>query len=883
MHPEVTGRAALWLLATGLVAASVIACGEVGPTCGAGTKAVDGRCVASGPLVCGPGTAAAGGSCVLADVGASDAGGGDLGLDDVSVATSDAAPDGHGVTDPVADASADALKDVWADAVGGADANAPEDASGGDSGAASGCIPPCAPEQVCADGMCVDPVLPAGWQCAAASYADGQTCHCACGAPDPDCANTALPVKHCPSGKCSAAGLCENCKPSCEGKSCGPDGCGALCGMCNNPKQPVCQGGQCVTACVPSCAGAVCGSDGCGGSCGACAGAKACALGQCVDVAPDASCTGGCGAKAPSGCGCDATCAALGTCCADFAAVCGCVPDCLGKGCGPDGCGGVCGTCKGGDVCDGGTCAADPCDPDPCSSNGTCAPKTGACACKEGFGGPNCKVCAEGYVGYPQCIQDLCAGKSVQCSGHGACAASTGACGCDPGFAGAACETCAPGAGTWPNCADPCASQPNCDDGNGCTVDSCDKGKGCVHATTVLVCEDGDPCTLGDTCQSGACVAGGKVCDLGVNSADDASDGSCNAAHCSLREAIIAANASGKAASIGFGAVGPIVLTEALPASFVPLQVIAAGGTVTIAAGGKGRIFHAKTDLTLANLVLQDGAGGTTGGGAVWAQAGKLTMSKVKVVGATSAGSGGGVRASGEATLDQCAFGSNKLTAANATGAAVHLEGQSAIHRSVFAENAAVGAGGAVSCGPACSLSMDRSGFVANAASHGGALHVQGKALVVNSTFVGNTAALNGGAISAPGSLEAVHVTVAGNSAPNIAGIGASGSLALRNSIIGDSLGGGADCAATQLIATVSNLVSDGSCNALYKGPILLAPLSAGCDLLPQRPPLSGSPARDAGDAAACNAPPTSAVDQCGVARPVGKGCDLGAVEAAGP
>ncbi len=48
----------------------------------------------------------------------------------------------------------------------------------------------------------------------------------------------------------------------------------------------------------------------------------------------------------------------------------------------------------------------------------------------------------------------------------------------------------------------------NCDDGNGCTVDSCKPTVGCIHAFVLGPCEDGDGCTLNDQCLSGSCVPG---------------------------------------------------------------------------------------------------------------------------------------------------------------------------------------------------------------------------------------------------------------------------------------------------------------------------------------------------------------------------------------
>jgi hypothetical protein len=64
------------------------------------------------------------------------------------------------------------------------------------------------------------------------------------------------------------------CVPTCEGRVCGEDGCGGLCGECKKGK--FCnESFQCET-CVPDCEGRVCGADGCGGLCGDCPGGWSC-------------------------------------------------------------------------------------------------------------------------------------------------------------------------------------------------------------------------------------------------------------------------------------------------------------------------------------------------------------------------------------------------------------------------------------------------------------------------------------------------------------------------------------------------------------------------------------------------------------------------------
>jgi CSLREA domain-containing protein len=832
MRAEMTSR--LWLVTL----AVLLGCSEAGPTCGPGTVAKAGRCVASGQaLACGTGTVLDKGVCVL---------------------VSDAAGDSAGGQDTLSD-------------------TVPVDTGLPDSG--GGCGAGCPKGQTCSpDGQCVSPGIPAAWSCAPTAFSDGEVCDCACGAIDPDCVNPTLPVLHCSSGQCAPDGTCAACVPACTGKTCGPDGCGSECGQCLSPDAPFCQGGQCKAVCVPACSGKTCGPDGCGGSCGACGDGETCTFGQCGAIAPEDSCLGHCGGKAPGGCGCDGGCSAAGNCCADFTNTCGCVPSCKGNTCGEDGCGGVCGTCAAGEVCVGGSCDVDPCDPDPCATHGSCDATTGACACSEGFGGTGCSQCAPGYGGYPTCVPDLCAGKGKTCSQHGTCVAATGECDCDAGFSGPDCGACAPGQGTWPTCTDPCAGKPNCDDGNACTEDSCSKSAGCVHAPTVAGCDDGNACTLGDLCTNGTCQGGGKVCDFAVNAKDDVDDGTCDAKHCSLREAIAASNAKGSG-GIGLAIDGPIVLTSALPIVVVPLTVLAPGKAVAIDGGGKFRIFRGQANLALGNVILQAGAGGVEGGGGVWMESGDLTLQAVTVQGCSADGNGAGVLAMAGLTVTDSRFTGNQATG---SGGAMFADGSLTVTRTLFSANTSVSSGGAVACSISSVATITRSAFLDGKAATGGGLYVQGKATVANVTFVGNSASLNGGAIASPGAVTVVHCSLYANESPNVAGILATGTLDLRNTLIGGTVGQGADCAATVLNATVNDLIEDGSCNALLQGPVGLGALGS-CGGMPVLTLLATSPGVDAGDGGACTAAPVAGVDQCGVKRPAGAACDIGAMESIAP
>lgn len=493
--------------------------GDGGMACGAGSVLEGGACVAAPAVTgCGPGTTLEGLVCVPTSVDASSA-------EDVS---------GH-------DDTGDATDDTGS----ADDALPPSDSLESDGSPTLTCSPACAPNEVCLGGLCEALPPPTGWQCAASAFADGATCHCDCGAVDPDCASGALPVDGCVSGACKADGSCAPCVPKCDGKECGDDGCGGECGACLVPGQTSCIEGSC-GACVPACGGKQCGDDGCGGQCGQCGLGLECSFGACAVPAIEASCALHCGSVAPSGCSCTAFCADEGDCCADVV-FCGCLPKCAGLLCGDDGCGGTCGSCADGEGCQEGQCVVTDCTPQTCHGHGVCEDATATCACAPGFSGPFCDRCAEGRVGYPQCVPS-CASHAACDDGdvctHDACSAEVG---CQHEPSSSPCDdhdACTSGDG----CKDgECApgGPATCDDGNACTQDSCDSGLGCAHiASGAVQCEDGDACTTGDLCSGATCVGGqAPSCDDANPCTDDAcaSKAGCthvpNDAPCTLSDA----------------------------------------------------------------------------------------------------------------------------------------------------------------------------------------------------------------------------------------------------------------------------------------------------------------------------------------------------------
>jgi len=177
-------------------------------------------------------------------------------------------------------------------------------------------------------------------------------------------------------GECGEGGLCQDgvcCYPNCQNKECGPDGCGGTCGECGEGEE--CIDGLCETICVPDCAEAQCGDDGCGGSCGDCAVGQLCEEGQCVadpcggvgyqgccigellkwcddGVLKTADCSGKphCGWSAAGYYDCETD--GFEDPSGEYPLECpACEPECEGKECGSDNCGGLCGDCGDGKVC----------------------------------------------------------------------------------------------------------------------------------------------------------------------------------------------------------------------------------------------------------------------------------------------------------------------------------------------------------------------------------------------------------------------------------------------------------------------------------------------------------------------------------------------------
>ncbi len=175
-----------------------------------------------------------------------------------------------------------------------------------------------------------------------------------------------------------------------------------------------------------------------------------------------------------------------------------------GESCGANG-------CKGGiptDCDDRNPCTTDDCVP---SAPGGCVhtPLSGTCA------DPN--PCS--FSGWGTCVNGVCVSVVKDCDDGNSCTIdscdASGACihtinvggGCEDGNACTVNEQCTAGGvceGGVPR---------DCNDRNVCTIDECNNKVGCVYTPTPGSCSDGSVCTQNDQCEAGVCVGQPIICE----------------------------------------------------------------------------------------------------------------------------------------------------------------------------------------------------------------------------------------------------------------------------------------------------------------------------------------------------------------------------------
>ncbi|TNF23713.1 MAG: hypothetical protein EP329_26780 [Deltaproteobacteria bacterium] len=180
--------------------------------------------------------------------------------------------------------------------------------------------------------------------------------------------------------------------------------------------------------------------------------------------------------------------------------------------------------CTGNDKCQGGAChgVAIACDDgNPCTID-SCDPTVG-CKVTNAQNGLTCND-GNACTGSDKCQAGGCVGTAISCDDGNPCTAdhclTASGCAHDPLANATPCSD-----GSLCTGGDKCqagfcvGTTVSCDDGDPCTVESCDPATGCGYADAAngTSCSDGDPCTSPDTCQGGECSGGAFVCGCQSN------------------------------------------------------------------------------------------------------------------------------------------------------------------------------------------------------------------------------------------------------------------------------------------------------------------------------------------------------------------------------
>jgi hypothetical protein len=240
----------------------------------------------------------------------------------------------------------------------------------------------------------------------------------------------------------------------------------------------------------------------------------------------------------------------------------------------------------------------------------------------------------------------------------------------------------------------------------------------------------------------------------------------------------------------------------------------------------------------------------------------------------------------GDSTNTVLAVNSGITTAISALtvrngGTGINNSGTLTLTNSAVGSNTASGfnTSGIVNYGTATLTDSTISG---NTAGTAGGLFNTGVATLTNVTISGNSAPYGGGIESSGlGTTTLLNVTISGNAATfGIPGGGirnAGGTVALKNTIVADNVGG--NCGGN-LVSQGHNLSSDTSCVSFNAAGDLnstdpkLGPLQNNGGPTFTEALLPSSPAIDAGDNNGC-----PSTDQRGVSRAQGGACDIGAYE----
>ncbi len=327
-----------------------------------------------------------------------------------------------------------------------------------------------------------------------------------------------------------------------------------------------------------------------------------------------------------------------------------------------------------------------------------------------------------------------------------------------------------------------------------------------------------------------------------VDTPTDLVSGSCPTAGttptCSLRAAVKAANAT-TGATINIPA-GTFALNGGSGSDIGDLRIAKpvtiigagkpAGSVATTITGFNDRVLDvASTGVSVSGVILTGGNAGSNDGGAVRIAAGSVLTLGTSTVRSSTASQGGGISNSGTLNLNQSTVSGNTAT------------------------------------------------------KKGGGVFSAGTTYITNSTIFGNSAS-GGGGVASSATVQIVASNITGNTSNNSNGGGVyrvGGTFSISSSILsGNNSPTARDCYGSPTFIGVNLVQNTSGCNpsggTLLSSDPALGPLADnGGPTLTQLPAI-GSVVIDAAPTP-CAVP----VDQRGINRAVGAGCDLGAVEVA--
>ncbi|MFN8445070.1 MAG: choice-of-anchor Q domain-containing protein [Caldilineaceae bacterium] len=336
------------------------------------------------------------------------------------------------------------------------------------------------------------------------------------------------------------------------------------------------------------------------------------------------------------------------------------------------------------------------------------------------------------------------------------------------------------------------------------------------------------------------------------------------------------------------------------------LNITISGDTNNDGTGDVRLLLVSSGTVTIKNLTLTKGNAGTSNGGmAIVLPGANLTLEQVIVTQNRASNSGGAIENGGTLTVRNSQWISNST---NSVGGAIHSwVGVLTVENSQFQGNSAQW-GGALGARNGSTTTISNTSISDNSASTAGGIYNENSRMsIAGTSVVNNRATIDAGGIQnmlnatlwmtnstvsgniAPGwgggirhennsTLSLWHVTVNGNSGSSAGGGNLhlwNSTVAMTNTILANAVSG-RDCSrnGTIIFSSVGSLIEDASCISDLTGDPQLAALALNGGATLNHAPLAGSPVINQGNSAAC-----AATDQRSQSRPVGSGCDIGAVE----